>query len=87
MINGSTCLFGIIGDPVEHSLSPAMHNACFAAMGLNNVYVPMRPTSLAEAITGLRALGFLGVSVTVPFKVEVMPIWTPSTRWRPASDR
>ena len=50
-----------------------MHNACFAAMGLNNVYVPMRPTSLAEAITGLRALGFLGVSVTVPFKVEVMP--------------
>ncbi|MDX9840216.1 MAG: shikimate dehydrogenase [Desulfobulbus sp.] len=73
MINGSTRLFGIIGDPVEHSLSPAMHNACFAAMGLNNVYVPMRPTSLAEAITGLRALGFLGVSVTVPFKVEVMP--------------
>ena len=72
MINGSTRLFGIIGDPVEHSLSPAMHNACFAAMGLNNVYVPMRPTSLAEAITGLRALGFLGVSVTVPFKVEVM---------------
>ena len=73
MINGSTRLFGIIGDPVEHSLSPAMHNACFTAMGLNNVYVAMRPTSLAGAITGLRSLGFVGVSVTVPFKVEVMP--------------
>ena len=72
MINGSTRLFGIIGDPVTHSLSPAMHNACFAAMSLNNVYVPMRPTSLAEAVSGLRALGFVGVSVTVPFKVEVM---------------
>ena len=72
MINGSTRLFGIIGDPVAHSLSPAMHNACFAAMGLNNVYVAMRPTSLAGAITGLRSLGFVGVSVTVPFKVEVM---------------
>jgi shikimate dehydrogenase len=72
VINGNTRLFGIIGDPVAHSLSPAMHNACFAAMGHNNVYVPMRPNALAEAITGLRALGFMGVSVTVPFKVEVM---------------
>jgi len=72
MINGHTQLFGIIGDPVEHSLSPAMHNAAFAHLGLNAVYVPMRPTNLADAFRGLRSLGFAGVSVTVPFKVAIM---------------
>ncbi len=72
MINGSTQLYGIIGNPVEHSLSPAMHNAAFAALGLNGVYVPMRPNTLAEGFRALRALGFIGVSVTVPYKVEIM---------------
>lgn len=72
MITGQTALFGIIGDPVQHSLSPAMHNAAFAALGINGVYVPMRPHSLTEGFFGLKALGFKGVSVTVPFKVEVM---------------
>lgn len=74
MINGQTALFGIIGDPVGHSLSPAMHNAAFAALGINGVYVPMRPHSLPEGFRGLQALGFKGVSVTVPFKVEVMQL-------------
>lgn len=72
MIDGHTQLFGIIGDPVEHSLSPRMHNAAFAHLGFNGVYVPMRPTDLAEAFNGLRSLGFVGVSVTVPFKVAIM---------------
>jgi len=72
MIDGHTQLFGIIGDPVEHSLSPLMHNAAFAHLGLNGVYVPMRPADLAEAFKGLRSLGFVGVSVTVPFKVAIM---------------
>jgi shikimate dehydrogenase len=72
MIDGHTQLFGIIGDPVAHSLSPAMHNAAFAHLGLNGVYVPMRPTDLADGFRGLRSLGFIGVSVTVPFKVAVM---------------
>ncbi|WP_310600667.1 shikimate dehydrogenase [Desulfobulbus sp.] len=74
MIDGHTQLFGIIGDPVEHSLSPAMHNAALAHLGLNGVYVPMRPADLAEAFHGLRSLGFVGVSVTVPFKVAIMDL-------------
>ena len=74
MINGQTQLFGIIGDPVEHSLSPAMHNACFAALGVNGVYIPMRTSELEAGVRGLRALGFVGVSVTVPHKVAVMAL-------------
>ena len=74
MINGHTQLFGIIGDPVAHSLSPAMHNAAFAHLGLNGVYVPMRPADLADGFRGLRSLGFIGVSVTVPFKVAIMDL-------------
>ena len=74
MINGQTRLFGIIGEPVEHSLSPVMHNAAFQALGINAVYVPMRPSDLEMGFGGLRALGFVGVSVTVPFKVAVMPL-------------
>ena len=72
MINGHTQLFGIIGDPVEHSLSPAMHNAAFAHLGVNGLYIPMRPSDLADGFWGLRSLGFIGVSVTVPFKVAIM---------------
>ena len=71
-INGSTQLFGIIGHPVAHSLSPVMHNAALAAMGINGVYIPMDVTDLAGGVTGLRALGFTGVSVTIPHKEEVM---------------
>ncbi len=74
MINGSTKLFGIIGNPVEHSLSPAMHNAAFETLGINGVYIPMRPTDLEDGYRGLRALGFVGVSVTVPYKVAVMDL-------------
>lgn len=74
MINGQTRLFGILGDPVAHSLSPVMHNAAFRALGLNAVYVPLRPLDLATGVVGLRSLGFVGVSVTVPFKVAVIPL-------------
>ena len=73
LINGSTELFGIIGSPVSHSLSPAMHNAAFASLGMNRVYVPMPVRDLAEAMSGLRSLGFKGVSVTVPYKEAVIP--------------
>ncbi len=72
MINGHTQLFGIIGRPVTHSMSPAMHNAAFAELGINGVYVPMQPDNLQQGFQGLRELGFIGVSVTVPFKVEIM---------------
>ena len=72
MINGQTQLFGIIGQPVTHSMSPAMHNAAFAALTINGVYVPMQPENLEQAFHGLKSLGFIGVSVTVPFKVDIM---------------
>jgi shikimate dehydrogenase len=73
VIIGSTRLVGIIGWPVEHSLSPRMHNAAFAALGLDWAYVPL-PTPrerVADAVRGLSALGFAGANVTSPHKVEV----------------
>lgn len=73
LVNGSTALFGIIGNPVRHSLSPVMHNAAFALMGMNRLYVPMEVADMSQAMSGLRALGFKGVSVTVPHKEAVIP--------------
>jgi shikimate dehydrogenase len=74
-IAGSTVLTGIIGWPVAHSLSPAMHNAAFAALGLDMVYVPLPVASrhLEAAVSGLRGLGFRGANVTMPHKAAVLP--------------
>lgn len=74
LVDGSTELYGIIGCPVRHSLSPVMHNAAFAVMGMNRVYVPMEVADLEQAMSGLRSLGFNGVSVTVPHKENVLPL-------------
>ncbi len=71
-IDGRTRLYGIIGNPVAHSLSPAMHNAAFAALGENRVYLPFQTDNLQEAVAGLSGLGIEGVSVTIPFKEDVM---------------
>ena len=70
-ISGSTRLVGILGWPVEHSLSPRMQNAAFAAIGLDWAYVPLPtpPDRLAEAIRALPALGFAGANVTAPHKL------------------
>ena len=75
MIDGHTTLVGLIGWPVEHSLSPAMHNAAFEALGLNWCYVPLPvpPGQIEAAVEGLAALGFRGANVTVPHKQGVMP--------------
>jgi shikimate dehydrogenase len=69
-IDGQTQLVGLIGYPVEHSMSPAMQNAAFAATGLNWRYVPLPvpPEQVEAAIRGLVALGFRGANVTVPHK-------------------
>jgi shikimate dehydrogenase len=72
-IDGATEIYGIIGNPVRHSLSPAMHNAAFAALGLNKVYLPFPVQDVAPALAGLRALGVRGVSVTIPHKQAVLP--------------
>lgn len=75
MITGTTKCIGIIGWPVEHSLSPLMQNAAFNASKLNYAYIPMpvQPTQLTAAIQGLKALGFTGANVTIPHKIAVMP--------------
>jgi shikimate dehydrogenase len=72
-ISGRTTLVGIVGWPVEHSLSPVMQNAAFAAAGLDWAYVPLptEPARLAEAVRGLAALGFAGANVTSPHKLAV----------------
>ncbi len=69
-IRGTTRLVGVIGDPVAHSRSPAMHNAAFRALGLDWCYVPLHvaPHSLEAALRGLVALGFVGANVTIPHK-------------------
>ncbi len=75
-INGKTQLIGLIGWPVSHSFSPAMHNAAAQALGLNWAYVPLpvKPEAVATAVSALSALGFRGVNVTVPYKQAVMPL-------------
>jgi shikimate dehydrogenase len=73
-LGGATRLVGLIGDPVDHSLSPAMHNAAFAALALDWAYVPL-PVSrerLEQAVEGLVALGFEGANVTIPHKTGVV---------------
>ncbi|WP_240376536.1 shikimate dehydrogenase [Bacillus piscicola] len=67
-------LFGLIGFPVGHSMSPLMHNHQFASNGLPYVYhaFSVDPSDLREAVLGMQALGFAGFNVTVPHKVEVM---------------
>jgi len=73
-INGHTKIFGILGRPVAHSLSPVMHNAAFRHLGINAVYVAFPVTDLAAAVAGLRGLAIGGVSVTIPFKEEIIPL-------------
>ncbi len=80
-----TRVYGIFGWPVAHSRSPAMHNAAFAALGLDAVYVPLavQPERLGRAVEALRALGIAGVNVTLPHKTEVIPLLdeiTPAAR-------
>ena len=72
-ITGSTRLVGLLGWPVEHSLSPRLHNAAFAALGLDWAYVPLPtpPDRLEDAVRGLVALGFAGANVTAPHKLAV----------------
>ena len=75
MLTGKTVTAGVIWYPVGHSLSPAMHNAAFQALGMDWIYVPLpvRPERLEQALRGLSALGFRGVNITIPHKERVVP--------------
>ena len=72
-ISPDTRLCAVIGNPVAHSLSPAVHNAAFNALGLDFVYVAFRVEDLKSAVSGMRALqNFRGMSVTIPHKLEII---------------
>jgi shikimate dehydrogenase len=75
-ISGGTAVVGVMGWPIEHSLSPAMHNAAFGALGLDWCYVPLAvpPAHIAEAARGILALGLRGVNVTVPHKQAMLAL-------------
>jgi shikimate dehydrogenase len=74
-ITGTTKLLGVIGDPIHHSLSPVMHNAAIAHLGVDYVYLPfpIKAEKLAIAIAGLAAIGVAGFSVTIPHKQAIIP--------------
>lgn len=74
-VRGTTKVVGVFGWPVAHSLSPAMHNAAFTALGLDYIYVPfpVAPESLEQAVRNLSALGIVGVNLTIPHKESVLP--------------
>jgi shikimate dehydrogenase len=72
-IEPSTAVCAVIGNPVAHSMSPAIHNRAFAALGLDYVYVAFRVEDVGAAMAGMRALeGFRGMSVTIPHKVAII---------------
>jgi shikimate dehydrogenase len=74
IITGKTKLLGIIGDPIEHSLSPVMHNAAIKALGVDYVYIPLglKTENLAKAIATFGAINLEGFNVTIPHKQTVM---------------
>jgi shikimate dehydrogenase len=76
LITGTTKLLGVIGYPVEHSLSPRMHNAAIAKMGIDYAYLPfpIAPQNLQAALDGFAAIGVMGFSVTIPHKQEIIPL-------------
>ena len=75
-LSGKSKLYGILGDPVAHSLSPLMQNRAFLENQIDAVYVPCHVSSddLPAAVEGLRALGIAGVNVTIPHKEKIIPL-------------
>jgi len=72
VINADTKICCLIGDPVEHSLSPLIHNAGYQALGINYAYVSFRVSDIKRAIEGIRGLGIRGASVTIPHKIKAL---------------
>jgi len=72
VINADTKICCLIGDPVEHSLSPLIHNAGYQALGINYAYVSFRVSDIKQAIEGIRGLGIRGASITIPHKTSAI---------------
>jgi len=75
VISGKTRICGVIGDPIEHTMSPVMHNAAFKELGLDYIYIAfrVRKEELGKAIQGMSALNIRGLNVTIPHKVAIIP--------------
>ncbi len=75
-VSGTTKITGIFGYPIDHTLSPLMHNAAFREMGLNNCYMPFQvsPEDLPDAVKSIRCLNLLGVNITIPHKEKVVSL-------------
>jgi shikimate dehydrogenase len=72
-ISPQTRVYALIGNPVSHSMSPAIHNAAFTALNIDSIYVAFQVEDVKGALAGMRALdNFRGMSVTIPHKIEVM---------------
>ncbi|MFB8787660.1 MAG: shikimate dehydrogenase [Potamolinea sp.] len=76
LITGKTKLLAVIGAPIEHSLSPVMHNAAIAQMSADYVYLPLpvQPADLAIALAGFEAINLQGFSITIPHKQAIIPL-------------
>ena len=74
-IDQGTRVYGLIGYPLDHSLSPFIHNLAFEAMGINAVYLPfpVKPGRVSSVVNGARALGIRGFNVTIPYKESIIP--------------
>ncbi|MBW2019373.1 MAG: shikimate dehydrogenase [Deltaproteobacteria bacterium] len=72
--SGNTSVYGIMGNPVAHSMSPLMHNAAFRLLGIDAIYLPFEVKDLPSAVAGMRALQIRGASVTHPFKTRVLEL-------------
>ena len=72
-ISRGAALYGVVGKPISHSRSPAMHNAGFAALGLDGAYVPLEARDAADFVRFAKHIGLRGASITAPFKVSLLP--------------
>ena len=73
-VDENAALYGVVGMPLQHSLSPTMHTAAFRACGLNAAYKAFESTNLEGTIQGVRAMGVKGLSVTIPYKSSIIPL-------------
>jgi len=76
VVNGKTKITGIFGYPIEHTLSPLMHNSAFSELALDMCYIPFKvsPDDLPGAVQSIRSLNLAGVNITVPHKENVIPL-------------